>query len=85
MPDPSCGPITDDTVLIDIGEEAALATDIDAMIDRVADKLMAGKISPILRDEIAGMVARIPVNQGLLRAAEAIYLVATSPEYAYQQ
>ena len=84
-PDPSCGPITDDTVLIDIGEEVALATDIDAMIDRVADKLMAGEISPVLRDEIAGMVERIPVNQGLLRAAEAIYLVATSPEYAYQK
>jgi hypothetical protein len=31
------------------------------------------------------MLALIPADQGLLRAAETIYLVATSPEFAYQR
>jgi len=51
----------------------------------VAGKLVAGQISATLRTEIAGMLALIPVDQANLRAAEAIYLLATSPEYAYQQ
>jgi hypothetical protein len=31
------------------------------------------------------MLQRIPTDQALLRAAETIYLVVTSPEFAYQQ
>jgi len=76
--------ITEDTVLIDFAEEVATATDIDALIDRVAAKLLAGRISTGLRAEIAGMVALIPEEQAVFRAAETIYLVVTSPEYAYQ-
>ena len=37
------------------------------------------------RSPIAGMLALIPEDQALLRAAETIYLVATSPEFAYQR
>ena len=82
---PDCGPITDDTVLIDTTEEVAVADDADALIDMVAGKLAAGQISATLRTEIAGMLALIPADQANLRAAEAIYLLVTSPEYAYQQ
>ena len=84
-PDPSCGPITDDTVLIDTADEVAIAADADAVIDMVANKLMAGQISTTLRDEIVGMLSLIPEDQGNLRAAEVIYLIVTSPEYAYQR
>ena len=31
------------------------------------------------------LLALIPPDQGLLRAAETIYLVASSPEFAYQR
>ena len=75
-----------ENVYIDIAEEMALANDIDALIDRVAEKLLAGSISPTLRDEMSNMIGQIPAANGeALRAAEAIYLVITSPEYAYQR
>ena len=83
--DPSCGEITEDTVLIDTTEEEAVSADADALIDMVADKLLAGNISETLRTEIAGMLALIPVDQTNFRAAEVIYLIVTSPEYAYQR
>ena len=75
----------DDDVLIDIGEEIAMAADIDGLINLVTDKLTGGEISDALRTEIAGMLALIPQTDATLRAAEAIYLVVTSPEFAYQR
>jgi uncharacterized protein (DUF1800 family) len=77
--------ITEDTVLIDYSEEAGLAGDVDALVSRVADKLLAGEMSDTLRNEITNVVGQIPSDQGVLRAAETIYLVVTSPEYAYQR
>ena len=75
-----------DDVYIDISEEMAIADDIDALIDTVADKLLAGQISTTLRAEMTNMLGRIPEPNGeAARAAEAIYLVVTSPEYAYQR
>jgi uncharacterized protein (DUF1800 family) len=77
--------ITEDTVLIDYSEEAALASDVGALVSRVADKLLAGEMSDTLREQISNVVGQIPADQGVLRAAETIYLVVTSPEYAYQR
>lgn len=74
-----------DNVFIDISEEIAIADDADALIDRVAAKLLAGEISATLRTEIAGMVNRIDAAEAAYRAAEAIYLVVSSPEFAYQR
>ncbi len=62
-----------------------MADDIDALVDRVDEKLLAGQMSATLRTEIAGMLARVPATDTALRAAETIYLVVTSPEYAYQR
>ena len=36
---------------IDIDSEIAIAADADALIDQVADKLLAGQISQTLRNE----------------------------------
>lgn len=77
--------LADDDVFINFADEMALAGDADALIDRVADKLLAGSISDTLRGEIAGMLARIPETDAAIRAAETIYFVTTSPEYAYQR
>jgi len=74
----------DDDVLIDISEEIAVAANIDALIDLVSDKLLGGGISNTLRTEIAGMLLLIPEDEPVVRAAETIYFVVTSPEYAYQ-
>ena len=81
--DPNFDP---DEVFIDIAEELALTGDVDALIDRVAAKLLAGEISDTLRNEIAGMLAIITgPDTEVLRVAETIYLIVTSPEYAYQK
>ncbi len=75
----------DDDVLIDISEEIAAAANIDGLIDLVSDKLLGGNISDTLRNEIAGMLALIPETDAAVRAAETIYFIASSPEYAYQR
>ena len=81
------GPGEDD-VLIDISAELGVADDTDALVDMVADKLLAGEISPELRAEMVNMIDRariaFPGNDAAL-AAEAIYLVISSPEFAYQK
>ncbi len=77
---------SEDDVAIDISEELAVADDADALIDMVAGKLLAGQISTTLRDEIAGMLAIITgPDTAPLRVGEVIYLIASSPEYAYQR
>ncbi|MEM7433084.1 MAG: DUF1800 domain-containing protein [Pseudomonadota bacterium] len=74
-----------DDVYIDFSEELELAANVDVLIDRVDQKLLAGTMSETLRNEIAGMLALIPETDAALRAAEVIYFVATSPEFAYQR
>ena len=75
-----------DDIYIDFSEEMAIADDPDALINMVADKLLAGEISDTLRTEITGMLAQIdPVGNEAIRAAETIYFVVTSPEFAYQR
>ena len=51
----------------------------------VAGKLLGGEISETLRAEVTGMVDRIAPTDAALRAAEAIYLITTSPEFAHQR
>lgn len=77
--------LQDDDVYIDFSEEMQIAADADALIDTVAEKLLGGQISDSLRTEIAGMLALIPDTDAAVRAAETIYFVVTSPEYALQR
>ena len=77
--------LADDDVFINFEEEMTVAADINALIDMVAGKLLGGEISDTLRAEITGMVERIPETDTAFRAAETIYFVVTSPEYAYQR
>ncbi len=78
----------EDDVLIDISEEIAIADDTNALIDMVANKLLGGEVSVPLRTELVNMIDRVrvafPGNNAAL-AAEAIYFVVTSPEFAYQR
>jgi uncharacterized protein (DUF1800 family) len=74
-----------DDVYIDFSEEMTVAADVDALISMVADKLLGGVMSDTLRNEIAGMLALVPETETAIRAAETIYFVTTSPEYAYQR
>lgn len=75
----------EDDIFINFQEEMDAAADIDALINMVAGKLLGGEISDTLRTEITGMLERIPETDTAIRAAEVIYFVTTSPEYAYQR
>lgn len=77
--------LTADQIAIDLGEEVALAGDIDALIDRIGEKLLGGAVSSSLRDEIAHMLDLVPASEPLGRAAEAVYLLTTSPEFVVQR
>ena len=77
--------LQEDDIFIDFSAEMAVAADADTLVDMVADKLLAGQISDSLRQEITGIMALIPDTETALRAAEAIYLVVSSPEFAYQK
>jgi uncharacterized protein (DUF1800 family) len=71
-------------IYIDFSEEMAIADDADALVQRVADKLLGGVISDGLRTEVTDIVTSIPETDTVLRVAETIYLVVTSPEFATQ-
>lgn len=77
--------LQEDDIFIDFSAEMAVAVDADALVEMIADKLLAGEISDPLRQEIIGIMTLIPDTETALRAAEAIYLVVSSPEFAYQK
>lgn len=74
-----------DEVYIDISEELTLVSDPNALIDRIADKLLAGEISPTLREQAREMVETRDADSAAARVAEALFLVISSPEFARQQ
>ena len=74
-----------DDVWINIGEEITVAADSNAVVDLVAEKLVAGEISLTLRGEVKDMVDQLDTSNPAARVGVAIYLIATSPEYAYQR
>ena len=77
--------LEEDDIYINFSEEMAIADDSDALINMVSDKLLAGQISDTLRQEISDILTLIPETDTALRAAETIYLVVSSPEFAYQR
>ena len=72
----------ENVVVIDIDEEVALAADPAALVERIAEKLLASQISDTLRAQAEQQVARVPSSQATERVAEALWLISTSPEFA---
>ena len=72
-------------VIIDIADEMAAAGNPDALIALIADKLLGGRISPMLAAEARDAVLRVAASKPAARATEALYLIATSPEFAVQR
>ena len=58
---------------------------VDRLIDRCADLLLGGELSPALRQRIRSRVLALPPDEPLRRVQNAIYLIATSPEFAVQR
>jgi uncharacterized protein (DUF1800 family) len=69
-------------VVIDIEAEVALVVDPAALVERIAQKLLAGEISQTLRAQAEQQVARVPETQAAQRVAEALWLITSSPEFA---
>lgn len=82
-----------DDMYIDVTDEYGLATDSEALVNRVAERLLGGssQISATLKSEVKAQIERTAVtttNQSTalpVRVGDAIYLIVTSPEYALQR
>ncbi len=85
--------LTADDMYIDVSDEYGLAADSEALVNRVAERLLGGssQISATLKSEVKAQIERTAVtttNQSTafpVRVGDAIYLVVTSPEYALQR
>jgi uncharacterized protein (DUF1800 family) len=74
-----------DAVIIDIESDLRFAPTPASLVASVANKLLAGRISDALRTQAERQVARVGASNASKRVAEAIWLVATSPEFAVQR
>ena len=74
-----------DVVAIDTTAEVAAAADSEALVTKIADKLLAGQISTTLKAEAKAQVERVAATSTAQRVAEAMYLILSSPEYALQR
>jgi uncharacterized protein (DUF1800 family) len=74
-----------DSVVIDIESDVPYAGSPAALVANVTNKLLGGRISNDLRSQTEGQVARVGTANAPNRVAEALWLVATSPEFAVQR
>jgi uncharacterized protein (DUF1800 family) len=75
-------------VALDFSEEKSLATRAEDLINRLDLLLMAGQMSPAMRDTLLAYLNFIPATDPAfitLRVYEAVYLIASSPEFAVQR
>ncbi len=66
----------------DFSDEVALATNIDALLDRLDLILTYGTLTDETREAVKNAVAEIDADDPWERVYRAIYLIATSPDYA---
>jgi Na+-transporting NADH:ubiquinone oxidoreductase subunit NqrA len=78
---------TADIVVINVQEEIGLAADSEALINRVARRLLGGadQISSTLKTQAKTQIERSAATDTRNRVADAIYLVASAPEYSIQK
>ena len=76
--------LAESAIVIDTLAEQALIADADALVTKVADKLLGGQISAALRAAARGQAERRAATDAQ-RVAEVLYLVVSSPEYALQR
>ncbi|MBU3672121.1 MAG: DUF1800 domain-containing protein [Sinobacteraceae bacterium] len=82
-----------DDMFINTTDELAIAADSEALVNRVAEKLLGGsaQMSSVLKAEAKTQIERTavpatnPTTALATRTADAIYLIVTSPEFALQR
>lgn len=73
------------TVLIDLSTEKSLAADPAALLDHLNLLMLGGRMSSPMRDILLEHLQAMPAGDGTQRAVEAVFLIATSHEYAVQK
>ncbi|HMA11416.1 MAG TPA: DUF1800 domain-containing protein [Steroidobacteraceae bacterium] len=76
-----------DDMYIDTSAEIALAADSEALVNRVAERLLgsADAMSAVLKTQVKAQVDRSATTSTNTRVADAIYLIAVSPDYMLQR
>lgn len=79
-------PEDNDTIYIRIATEKSLATDPAALVSHLDLLLLYGRMSAAMRGALIDYLETLPMDDGgTQRAVDAIFLVATSPEFAVQR
>jgi uncharacterized protein (DUF1800 family) len=76
--------LTETQIFIDTSAEQALIADSEALVNKIAGKLLGGEISATLKAEAKALLERRAATDNF-RVSEALYLIVTSPEYALQR
>jgi uncharacterized protein (DUF1800 family) len=74
-----------DAIVMDFTQEAGLAGDSEALVNRLVDKLFGGPVSATLKAEAKAAIERVPATSPGQRVSEAMYLLVTSPEFVVQR
>jgi uncharacterized protein (DUF1800 family) len=74
--------VNKDAVVIDLSDEVLMAGDPGALVNHIDAKLLGGTMSEGLRTEATAAASRIAVSKPADRVREALFLIATSPEFA---
>ncbi len=72
-------------IVLDTTQELALAGDSEALVNKIADKLLGTAASTTLKAEAKAAVDRVATTNPGQRVAEAMYLIVTSPDYVVQR
>ena len=71
---------------LDFSVEKSLATQPDALVDRLDLLMMAGRMSPPMRAVLVDAIGRMPATDGgRQRVEDAVFLVASSPQFSVQR
>lgn len=73
------------SVLINISNEKSLAANPTNLADSLNLSLMEGQMSSNMRTALINYLNTVPAGDGTQRAVDAIFLVATSPEFSVQK
>ncbi|MDQ6622579.1 MAG: DUF1800 family protein, partial [Verrucomicrobiota bacterium] len=74
-----------DKVTLNLSSEISLAADPTQLVDHLNTLLLAGSMSPEMRNIVISAVGQIPASNPTERARTAIYLVINSPEFAIER
>jgi hypothetical protein len=68
-------------IILNLSNELPLAANPTQLVDHLNQLLMAGNMSPAMRNTLINAVTNIPAKNSKERVQTAIYLVINSPEF----